>query len=99
MTEDPTEKAINRTEVVTECPADTETYQPEPDTSDQEQPKEFLWSKSLQGLLLSCFFYGYILTQIIGGYFSDKVMIYLYHRAALINSLSSEARRSSWLEC
>ena len=75
MTEDPTESSINRTRLVTQCRPHTEAHHQEDDGDDLDQdlPKEFHWSKSLQGLLLSCFFYGYILTQIIGGYFSDKV--------------------------
>ena len=36
------------------------------------EPREFTWSKSFQGTLLSSFFYGYIVTQILGGYFSDR---------------------------
>ena len=84
MTADPTEKMVNNnTLVVTECPAgDTSLSLSSHSESEvplavpsslQAEVKEFQWSKSLQGLLLSCFFYGYILTQIIGGYFSDKV--------------------------
>lgn len=33
----------------------------------------FNWSSTEQGLILSAFFYGYILTQLIGGYFGAKV--------------------------
>lgn len=33
---------------------------------------EFTWSKVTQGNILSAFFYGYISTQIPGGWFSDK---------------------------
>ena len=85
MTDDPTEKMMNNdTVVVTECPGDTTTTTTTTTitttttlttglSSVPGEVKEFQWSKSLQGLLLSCFFYGYILTQIIGGYFSDKV--------------------------
>ena len=78
MTADPTEKLReNQTAavVVSECPGEAgglSEVSPE-DPSLEAELKEFQWSKSLQGLLLSCFFYGYILTQIIGGYFSDKV--------------------------
>ena len=77
MTDDPTEKMTNNDTVeVTECPAGDGSLglTSHSDLSSlQAEVKEFQWSKSLQGLLLSCFFYGYILTQIIGGYFSDKV--------------------------
>ena len=31
-----------------------------------------MWTKKEQGLVLSAFFYGYILTQILGGWFSVK---------------------------
>lgn len=36
---------------------------------DQE---EFDWSPNVQGLVLGSFFYGYVLTQIVGGKFSDR---------------------------
>ena len=79
MTADPTEKLReNQTAavVVSECPGEAGGHfevSPEDPSLLEAELKEFQWSKSLQGLLLSCFFYGYILTQIIGGYFSDKV--------------------------
>ena len=34
---------------------------------------EFDWSKNTQGVVLGSFFYGYIITQVLGGYLSDKV--------------------------
>ena len=78
MTADPTEKLReNETAVVvSQCPGEAGRHSevsPEGPSLLEAELKEFQWSKSLQGLLLSCFFYGYILTQIIGGYFSDKV--------------------------
>ena len=33
---------------------------------------EFAWSETDQGMLLSGFFIGYIITQVAGGYLSDK---------------------------
>ena len=78
MTEDPTENSNNQTKVADDCPREVNSRGDNlslTDLSDvtQLQPKEFQWSKQLQGVLLSSFFYGYILTQIIGGYVSDKV--------------------------
>lgn len=35
--------------------------------------KEFDWSQSQKGLVLSAFFYGYITTQFIGGYVASKI--------------------------
>ena len=63
------------------------------------EEKEFQWSKSLQGLLLSCFFYGYILTQIIGGYFSDKVRAGFMVPNPGYCCLSLVASQSSWWGC
>jgi len=34
--------------------------------------KEFGWSPTTQGLVLSSFFVGYLTTQILGGVLSDK---------------------------
>ena len=36
---------------------------------------EFNWDEYTQGIILGSFFYGYILTQIPGGYFAEKVGI------------------------
>ena len=92
--------------VVPECPGDSSLnlshseVSPE-DPSLESEMKEFQWSKSLQGLLLSCFFYGYILTQIIGGYFSDKVRtgsVFVLNNPCCC-SLSLVASPSSWWEC
>jgi ACS family sodium-dependent inorganic phosphate cotransporter-like MFS transporter 5 len=33
---------------------------------------EFTWSKSMQGFVLASYFYGYILTQVPGGWLSSK---------------------------
>ena len=34
--------------------------------------KSLSWSKTEVGTILSCFFWGYTLTQILGGYLSDR---------------------------
>ena len=102
MTEDPTEKMMNNdTVVVTVCPGDrSHSELPlEAPSSLLTETKEFQWSKSLQGLLLSCFFYGYILTQIIGGYFSDKVRAGFMLPNAGCCCLSLVASQSSWWGC
>ena len=107
-TDDPTEKMKrNDSLLLTECPGDaistsshSELLLAEPSPVETEE-KEFQWSKSLQGLLLGCFFYGYILTQIIGGYFSDKVRtgsVFVFTNPCCC-SLSLVASPSSWWEC
>ncbi|WAR15951.1 S17A5-like protein [Mya arenaria] len=49
-----------------ECP-DSNTV-----NSTKEHVGEFGWSRDLQGYVLGSFFYGYILTQIPGGYLAEK---------------------------
>ena len=34
--------------------------------------KEFGWSSTIQGLVLSSFFIGYMSTQVLGGAFADR---------------------------
>ena len=78
MTEDPTESSSNQTKH-NSCPADTSEDIVDEEDEGSDEMKEFQWSKKLQGALLSSFFYGYIATQILGGYLSDKVqMLDLY---------------------
>ena len=75
MTDDPTEKNSSETKVSDQCSSNLTDLTATDLTFPllQPEPKEFQWSKQTQGLLLSSFFYGYILTQIVGGYVSDKV--------------------------
>lgn len=37
------------------------------------QEQEFDWDSTKRGLVLSSFFYGYITTQFIGGYFASRI--------------------------
>jgi ACS family sodium-dependent inorganic phosphate cotransporter len=34
--------------------------------------KEFGWTPAIEGAIFSCFFYGYMATQVLGGYLADK---------------------------
>ena len=101
MTVDPTGAAKNTTTtIVQSCPTEeivNETMIKVTDDFTEEEEREFAWSKQMQGAVLSSFFYGYILTQIIGGYLSDKVRFKLDLGKEMLRSYlgSSVARRCS----
>lgn len=42
------------------------------ESSDHKMEGEFVWSKSVQGFVLASYFYGYIITQVPGGWLSAK---------------------------
>lgn len=35
--------------------------------------KEFNWDPAIEGAIFSCFFYGYMATQLLGGYVADRL--------------------------
>ena len=35
--------------------------------------KEFNWDPAIEGAIFSCFFYGYMATQLLGGYVADRI--------------------------
>jgi len=41
-------------------------------SSDGTVPPEFEWNSQMQGFILSTFFYGYIVTQILGGWLANR---------------------------
>lgn len=65
------------TEMVKKKPHDentdlTDTCIVEGDTEDNLLGGDFEWSESLQGIILSSFFWGYVITHIPGGLLAEK---------------------------
>lgn len=60
-------------QISNECPVPNNTFDNSSQSSDQPDgfPK-YAWSSTTQGMLLSAFFFGYLFTQIPGGYLSGR---------------------------
>ncbi|XP_067685982.1 sialin-like [Haliotis asinina] len=61
---------------------------------------EFVWDKKLQGLILGSFFWGYLVLQVPGGWFSEKfgakkVVAFAMFPVAIFNLLSPVAARTN----
>ena len=58
----------NQNNITGSCPAPVKPA----NTTDQETNGEFNWDETTQSLILGCFFYGYVLSQIPGGRAAEK---------------------------
>ncbi|KAH3780921.1 sialin-like isoform X2 [Dreissena polymorpha] len=78
-------KGVNNTDNKTmsnECPDENMS------NSTKTRDGEFAWSKDLQGYILGSFFYGYIVTQVPGGFLAEKFGAkFLYGFGILITAI------------
>ncbi|XP_076437789.1 sialin-like [Babylonia areolata] len=61
--------AVDNSSVSEECPED----RPGNSSSSSDNGGEFNWDETTQGLILGAFFYGYIFTQLPGGWLAERV--------------------------
>lgn len=54
------------------CKVDVSNYHSTNSSGKDKESGEFTWEKSLQGVLLGAFFYGYIVTQVPSGWLCDR---------------------------
>lgn len=66
------------------CPADNKTFTEDEDGNEINEGV-YEWSEALQGVILSSFYWGYIITHIPGGFISKVNLISNFKFAVLFN--------------
>eukprot|EP00058_Branchiostoma_floridae_P023695 XP_002609185.1 hypothetical protein BRAFLDRAFT_90636 [Branchiostoma floridae] len=93
--------AVNQTTIYHNCPSSRPVnVSAQIAGSDREQGELFEWSQSIKGTLLGAYFYGYIITQVVGGVLEQKfggkiVFGTSLVLAAVLTALGPAAARSS----
>ncbi|XP_078683741.1 sialin-like [Branchiostoma floridae x Branchiostoma belcheri] len=95
-----TARAVNQTAIYHDCPSSGPiNVSVQRAGGDREQGERFEWSESIKGTLLGAYFYGYIITQVVGGVLEQKLGGKIVFGtslvlAAVLNALGPVAARS-----